>query len=179
MQEKFLEYQKQNRRKQEDILDMLSNTMFAGDNSPEVRVDTLWLEGVEIDVLTVLNSFNVPFYLKCKSKKYNNIKEGYIYTRVGDKNTPINQNAGIQQIEMLWKKRLGLTQPPLEQIISRLDNKSEWAWHEETRYNIYKPEFMLVEEYYVDTVGRNKKVIEQYIRNQLQEDVAAEQLSIK
>jgi hypothetical protein len=140
----------QNRRKQADILDMLSNTMFAGDNSPEVRVDTLWLEGVEIDVLTVLNSFNVPFYLKCKSKKYNNIKEGYIYTRVGDKNTPINQNAGIQQIEMLWKKRLGLTQPPLEQIISRLDNKSEWTWHEETRYNIYKPEFMLVEEYYND-----------------------------
>ena len=33
--------------------------------------------------------------------------------------------------------------------------------------------------YYVDTVGRNKKVIEQYIRNQLQEDVSAEQLSLK
>ncbi len=33
--------------------------------------------------------------------------------------------------------------------------------------------------YYVDTVGRNKKVIEQYIRNQLQEDYSAEQLSIK
>ena len=33
--------------------------------------------------------------------------------------------------------------------------------------------------YYVDTVGRNKKVIEQYIRNQLQEDYADDQLSIK
>jgi putative transposase len=33
--------------------------------------------------------------------------------------------------------------------------------------------------YYVDTVGRNKKVIEQYIRNQLQEDVSAERLSLK
>ena len=33
--------------------------------------------------------------------------------------------------------------------------------------------------YYVDTVGRNKKAIEQYIRNQLQEDYAGEQLSIK
>ena len=33
--------------------------------------------------------------------------------------------------------------------------------------------------YYVDTVGRNKKVIEQYIRNQLQEDKNFEQLSIK
>ena len=33
--------------------------------------------------------------------------------------------------------------------------------------------------YYVDTVGRNKKVIAEYIRNQLQEDKASDQMSIK
>ena len=33
--------------------------------------------------------------------------------------------------------------------------------------------------YYVDTVGRNKEKIAEYIRNQLQEDVATEQLSFK
>ena len=33
--------------------------------------------------------------------------------------------------------------------------------------------------YYVDTVGRNKKVIEEYIRNQLQEDIATDQISMK
>ena len=33
--------------------------------------------------------------------------------------------------------------------------------------------------YYVDTVGRNKKVIAKYIRNQLQEDIAADQLTFK
>ena len=33
--------------------------------------------------------------------------------------------------------------------------------------------------YYVDTVGRNKKAIAEYIRNQLQEDLAYEQMSIK
>jgi putative transposase len=33
--------------------------------------------------------------------------------------------------------------------------------------------------YYVDTVGRNKKAIEQYIRMQLQKDIVADQLSIK
>ena len=33
--------------------------------------------------------------------------------------------------------------------------------------------------FYVDTVGRNKKVIAEYIRNQLHEDKEAEQLSIK
>ena len=33
--------------------------------------------------------------------------------------------------------------------------------------------------YYVDTVGRNKHAIEEYIRNQLQEDIAADQISFK
>ena len=33
--------------------------------------------------------------------------------------------------------------------------------------------------YYVDTVGKNKKAIEEYIRKQLQEDLAYEQMSIK
>ena len=32
--------------------------------------------------------------------------------------------------------------------------------------------------YYVDTVGRNKKKIEEYIRNQLQDDIAMDQLSL-
>ena len=33
--------------------------------------------------------------------------------------------------------------------------------------------------YYADTVGRNKKVISEYIRNQLEEDYATDQISIK
>ena len=33
--------------------------------------------------------------------------------------------------------------------------------------------------YYVDTVGRNKKIIEEYIKNQIQEDIAYEQMSLK
>lgn len=33
--------------------------------------------------------------------------------------------------------------------------------------------------YYVDTVGRNKKAIEEYIKNQLQEDIVADQISFK
>ncbi len=33
--------------------------------------------------------------------------------------------------------------------------------------------------YYVDTVGRNKKAIAEYIRNQLQEDIGNDQVSMK
>ncbi len=33
--------------------------------------------------------------------------------------------------------------------------------------------------YYIDTVGRNKKAIEEYIKNQIQEDLAYVQISLK
>ena len=33
--------------------------------------------------------------------------------------------------------------------------------------------------YYVDTVGRNESVIKEYIKNQLQEDIIADQISLK
>ena len=33
--------------------------------------------------------------------------------------------------------------------------------------------------YYVDTVGRNQRIIEKYIRNQLEEDCAYEQMTLK
>ena len=33
--------------------------------------------------------------------------------------------------------------------------------------------------YYVDTVGRNKRVIAEYIKNQLEEDFANDQITIK
>ena len=33
--------------------------------------------------------------------------------------------------------------------------------------------------YYVDTVGKNAKMIAEYIRNQLEEDCAADQISMK
>ncbi|ONI38012.1 transposase [Candidatus Epulonipiscium fishelsonii] len=33
--------------------------------------------------------------------------------------------------------------------------------------------------YYVDTVGRNKKAIQEYIKNQLQDDIVGDQISIK
>ena len=33
--------------------------------------------------------------------------------------------------------------------------------------------------YYVDTIGRNKKIIQEYIKNQLKEDELADQMTIK
>ena len=43
----------------------------------------------------------------------------------------------------------------------------------------YGSKHFLYRGFYVDTVGRNKKAIEEYIRNQEREDMIADQISIK
>ncbi|SHJ12979.1 Transposase IS200 like [Desulfosporosinus lacus DSM 15449] len=50
--------------------------------------------------------------------------------------------------------------------------------HANLKYK-YRNRHFWCREYNVDTVGRNKKAIQQYIRKQLQEDIAADQLTIK
>ena len=46
------------------------------------------------------------------------------------------------------------------------------------KYKFGKREFWCIG-YYVDTVGKNEKVIAEYIKSQLQEDIAYDQISIK
>ena len=46
------------------------------------------------------------------------------------------------------------------------------------KYKFGKREFWCIG-YYVDTVGKNEKVIKEYIKKQLQEDIAYDQISIK
>lgn len=136
-----------NRKNQAMVLDLLANSMFAGDYTPDISVETILIEGKEVDILTVFNSYNVPFYLKSKTKRYHTIVDGYIYSRKGDRNTSVFENSSMQQIELLWKKRLGLLSPPLEQIISRMRNKSEWQEIDSTYYNVFNPDFKIVEEW--------------------------------
>ena len=50
--------------------------------------------------------------------------------------------------------------------------------HANLKYKYGKREFWC-RGYYVDTVGKNKKAIAEYIKKQLQEDVAYEQMSLR
>ena len=128
------------RRKQADIIDSISNLVFAGDIYPQIEVKTIHFEGTELDVLTVFNVEKTPVFLK---KQYGQMRPGCIYTRIGDKNTPDNGNADVTDIENLWRKRLGLTKPPLEYIYDRLHSKSEWTTSDNGYYNVYRPEYTI------------------------------------
>lgn len=133
------------RREQSDIIDAISNLPFAGDNLPSVSVETILFDNTELDVLIVHNTNATPIYLK---KPYGKMKQGCIYARVGDRNTPDDGNAEIGVIEQLWRKRFGLMKPPLEYIYDSLLNKLEWIQSEYGYYHIFRPEYTL--EYEVD-----------------------------
>lgn len=131
---------KETRRKQADIIDAISKLHFAGDNYPKISVETVNYNNVVLDVLTIYNTDRTPIYLK---QTYGKMRQGCIYLRTEDKNTPNNGNADIVDIENLWRKRLGLTKAPLDYIYDKMQNKLEWTEYEGYFYNIYKPEYTI------------------------------------
>lgn len=131
---------KQSRYELANIIDALSKLEFATIDVPEITLDTIVLDGIEVDVLTILNTDNPPIYLR---KPYGKMHPGCIYLRKGDRNTPDNSNALFGDIEMLWKKRFRLTKPPLEYIKNHLNNPLEWNETQDCYYNIFRPEYVL------------------------------------
>ena len=131
---------KQSRYELANIIDALSKLEFATIDVPEITLDTMVLDGIEVDVLTILNTDNTPIYIR---KPYGKMHPGCIYLRKGDRNTPDNSNALFGDIEMLWKKRFRLTKPPLEYIKNHLNNPLEWNETQDCYYNIFRPEYVL------------------------------------
>lgn len=130
------------------INDKIQSLEYASVDIPIVELETITINNKLIDVLIIKNCDNTPVYLRKRNGK---MLGGCIYTRVGDKNTPDNGNALISQIEMLWKKRLGLTKPKLDFIKEHLLKKEEWVQSSDDStykyfdYNIYLPEYTIEE----------------------------------
>ena len=90
----------------------------------------------------------------------------------------IEANACPDHIHML------VSIPPkysVSQIMGYLKGKSSlmiFDRHANLKYKYGNRQFWC-KGYYVDTVGRNKKAIAEYIRNQLQEDITSDQITLK
>lgn len=141
----------ENRKSQAMVLDTLDNCEFAGGNKPKVSVETIVIDGKEIDILTIYNTRNTPVYLEKTNKKHNKLTAGFIYSRFGDKNSSINKNSNYNFIESLWKKRFGLLRSPIEEFKRLLLDKKNWQYVElenDTEYSSYyyhkyKPNFLI------------------------------------
>ena len=69
----------------------------------------------------------------------------------------------------------------ISQIMGYLKGKSSlliFDRHANLKYKYGNRQFWC-KGYYVDTVGRNKKAIQEYIKKQLQEDIASDQVSLQ
>ena len=69
----------------------------------------------------------------------------------------------------------------ISQIMGYLKGKSSlmiFDRHANLKYKYGNRQFWC-KGYYVDTVGRNKKAIQEYIKNQLQEDIVSDQISMQ
>ena len=107
---------------QESYQDFLQNLSWAGDCVPSVELRSI--NNGNLEVLVVRKSNKVPFYL---TKRYNKVNENHIYVRKGAKNTAIDSQANIDDIEKLFKFRLGIIPFPKERVITYIDDTENWV----------------------------------------------------
>lgn len=163
-----------NRKSQQQIIDFLKDKKFVSGIRPTIELKTLSIDTHEIDVLIIKNTTDTPYYMV---ESYKGIMSNYIYTRIGDTNTPKDRSADINHIEYLWKKRFLLNKPPLKQIENKLKYKDEWKEEDRTYYNIYNPAFKICIIDEDDEYERNRPAF--YAYNMYNSSVMYRELQIK
>ena len=131
--------------------------------------------------------WNCKYHIVFAPKYRRQIKYGKIKSDIGVMLRKLCEYKGIEIIEAEACKEhihMLVSIPPkysVSQIMGYLKGKSSLMIFEKYANLKYKygNRHFWCRGYYVDTVGRNKKAIEQYIRNQLQQDYEDDQLSIK
>jgi len=117
------------RRTQANILDFLKTKKFSGDNIPNVSLDTVVIEGKEIDLITIKNELKKPYYLVFDEKKDKKLlRSGVVYSRVGDTNTPIDKCANPNDVELMWRERFHLDLKSTEKFKLILLDYENWQY---------------------------------------------------
>ena len=150
-----------NRKNQQKIINLLKDKKFAEGKKPQIHMrNNIEIEGNILDVLVIQNTTDTPFYLTeefkhtLPNKKPRIVRPYHIYTRVNDTNVDIDKSADPDIIEKLWKKRFGLTLPPILMLKRLLTTKSDWIFTDGTYYHSYHSEYT-VELKYDDTQTTN------------------------
>lgn len=147
--------EEENRRSQTDLIDFIRSKKFAGDNRPEVALRQVAFGDKCLDVIIITDNAEKPYYL---AEEYRDrervIREGCIYSRTLDANTPINETASYRKIEGMWRERFGLDLEPGERFLRLLKDSSNWekdlgndaiAYHK--KHPEYQIEFESIEPY--------------------------------
>lgn len=131
------------------------------------------------------SKWNCKYHIVFAPKYRRQIIYGKIYKDIGVILRKLCEQKGVEIHEAEFCKdhvHMLVSIPPkysVAQFMGYLKGKSSlmiFDRHANLKYK-YGNRHFWCKGYYVDTVGRNKKIIEEYIRNQLQDDIACDQIS--
>lgn len=135
-----------NRRNSATIQDFLRQSRL--NRIPTVSVRTETVQGHEIDVLTIKNRPDKPFFVTSdRTANGRTIRAGVIYTRIGDTNVPMNESATEAAMELAWRERFGLGLPPLRRAFRLLETPDDWQRVGDETYFYHRefPEFTVTQ----------------------------------
>ena len=115
----------ENRFKSSDLIQYITSQKFANNEVPKISLNTITVNEKELDVIVIYPSRKTPFYIE-SIKQNSDIKQGYIYSRIEDKNTDSDKNAVFSRVQDLWRRRFGLDLKPIDRFPLLLKNKSKW-----------------------------------------------------
>ena len=128
-----------NRKTNAGFQDLIRQAKF--NRLPTVSLESHDYDGHVVDVLTIRNRPDKPFYLtRDKREGKVTIRAGVVYTRVGDTNVPLKECAPDEMVELMWRERFGLAMHPLARFELLLENPQAWIPVEGDAY-IYNQEF--------------------------------------
>ncbi|MEB6340190.1 ATP-binding protein [Mammaliicoccus sciuri] len=154
-----------NRKTQEELISFVTGKQFAAGRYPKVSLITFEYEEKEIDVILIDPKGYIPYYLEKpetdkKSGKNKTVNAGSIYTRVEDKNTPINSTASPLDTEKLWKMHFGLYPTPIKRLQNYLLTPEKWGpnstgyfYSESPEYTVYENEEVAEKENYSKSIA--------------------------
>lgn len=154
-----------NKKKTEHLISFLRTKRFVGQFRPIVKVETLSIEGNTLDIIVIENTTNTPYVLeedyvekkKTQADKDKVIKQGNIYTRIQDTNTPVDKTADYDKAELLWKKRFHLNASPLEKFNYYIKDTDNWIFdsYANELYYKYSSELFKIQEIREEENGTN------------------------
>lgn len=167
----------ENRKNKQQLQDFLRSKKFAQRTYPQTNVETLKIENHEVDVITIYNSDEVPFFLQ---EKYGKLGAGAIYCRTNDSNTPKNLTATDKETELLWKKRFHEDTDIMDRfmyLMKREINNWEYVENNEFIGFLYKkdPDFKIV---LVDN-GETNYTVETYSLKQIRLDLSFQSIQFR
>ena len=136
---------------------------------------------------TAHSKYRCQYHIVFAPKYRRKIIYGKIKKDIGEILRKLCEQKGVEIIEAEACKdhiRMLVSIPPhisIAQFMGYIKGKSTlmiFDRHANLKYK-YGSRSFWCRGYYVDTVGRNQRIIEEYIRNQLEEDCAYEQMTLK